>query len=143
MTNIVNRALNVVRDAYKVTGYNVQALSPSMQVVHLIGRLDSEVAQGGVLGWLINSTGPYGPDTVKALEAVEAHQAASIVREILAFFPGGMPAFDDQERIRQITAVETVAESRWSELGARLLDWPDDVNKLLQNFVMAHEADFF
>jgi hypothetical protein len=142
MMDPVNRALGVVRDAYKAAGYNVRALPPSLQVVRLISDLEVEVAQGGVLGWLINSSGPYGPDTVKAFEAVGAHQCASIVREILAFFPGGTPSFDDQERIRQINAVEDVAESHWRELGNRLLAWPDDIYVLLQKFIAEHEADF-
>jgi Domain of unknown function (DUF4375) len=90
---------------------------------------------------LINM-GEYGPDTATALEAVNAHQCASIVREILSFFPNGKPATEDQERVRQITAVEDVAEPRWSELGDRLLAWSDDINALLQKVINEHEADF-
>ena len=142
MKELVSQALSVVRDAYKATGYNVQALPPSLQVVRLISDLEVEVAQGGVLGWLINSSGPYGPATVKALEAVGAHQCASIVREILVFFPEGTPSFDDKERIRQITAVEDIAERSWRELGNRLLTWPDDIYALLEKFIAEHESDF-
>lgn len=142
MSNSVNRALDVVQDTYKKTGYNVRALPPSLQVVHLISDLEVEVAQGGVLGWLINSSGPYGPDTVNALETVGAHQCAAIVREILAFFPEGTPSFDDEERIRQIDAVEDVAEGHWRELGNRLLTWPDDIYALLGKFIAEHESDF-
>lgn len=65
MMDLVDRAFEVVNEAYKDAEYNVRALLPAMQVVCLIDELDFEVALGGVLGWLINR-GEYGPDTVKA-----------------------------------------------------------------------------
>ena len=86
--------------------------------------------------------GEYGPDTAKALETVGAHQCAAIVREILAFFPGGTPASDDRERVRQMQDLGEAAEDHWSELGDRLLTYPDDIYVLLQRFVAEHEADF-
>ena len=86
--------------------------------------------------------GEYGPDTVKALETVGAHQCATIVREMLAFFPEGTPASEDRERVQQILAVEDVAESHWRDLGDRLLEWPDDIYALLEKFIAEHEADF-
>ena len=138
----VERALKVADEACKKAGYNPRALPMPLQVVTLVGDLEFEIAQGGVVGWLINSSGPYGPDTVNAFEAVGAHQCAAIMREILAFFPEGKPSFDDAERIRQIDAVEVVAESHWRELGNRLLTWPDDIYVLLGKFIAEHEADF-
>jgi Domain of unknown function (DUF4375) len=98
--------------------------------------------QGGVVGWLINSSGKYGPETVEAFEVVGAHQCAGIVREILSFFPEGKPAAEDHERVQQITNVEEIAEPHWNELGDRLLTWPDDIYVLLQKFINEHEADF-
>ncbi len=137
----VERAFEIAEEACKRAGYDRRALPPALQAVHLINWLNFEVHLGGVLGWLINM-GDYGPSTVKALEAVGAHQCASIVREILAFFPEGAPASEDQERVRQIMDVEDIAESHWSDLGDRLLPWPDDINTLLQKFIEEHEADF-
>lgn len=137
----MGRALEVADDAWEKAGFDSRALSPTLQVVHLIGRLEFEVALGGVLGWLTNM-GEYGPDTVKVLETVEAHQCAAIVREMLAFFPEGAPAIDCRDRMQQILAVEEVAESPWRELGSRLLTWPEDIYALLQKFIAEHEADF-
>jgi Domain of unknown function (DUF4375) len=136
-----NRAIENVDRAWKNIGFDRRALPMTLQAVHFVAWIESEVMIGGVLGWLVNM-GEYGPDTVNAFEAVGAHQCAAIVREILSFFPGGKPATEDQERVRQITAVEEIAEPRWSELGDRLLDWPDDINALLQKFINEHEADF-
>ncbi|MEP7124966.1 MAG: DUF4375 domain-containing protein [Byssovorax sp.] len=134
-------AISFSNDVLKKVGYDRRALSSSLQVVHLIGWLDYEVTLGGVLGWLTNM-GEYGPDTVKALETVGAHQCAAIVREILAFFPNGTPASEDRERMQQILAVEDAAEVRWRDLADRLLEWPENIYVLLQNFVSEHEADF-
>jgi len=64
------------------------------------------------------------------------------MREILAFFPQGAPSSDDQERVRQMMAVEEIANSHWGDLGDRLLTWPDDIDDLLQKFVARHESYF-
>ena len=137
----VNYALKLASEAYKNANYDIWALPPTLRVVRLIDQLDFEVTLGGVLGWLVNM-GDRGPETTKALEAVGAYQCAAIVREIMAFFPEGSPAVKDQERVIQIMDVEDVAEPRWSELGDRLLSWPDDIYVLLQKFINEHEADF-
>jgi len=113
-----------------------------MQVVHLIDQIGFEVMQGGVLGWLINSSGKYGPETAQAFEAVGAHQCAAIVRELMSFFTGGTLPPEEQERVQQILAVEEAARSRWRELSDRLLTWLDDIYVLLQKFIAEHEADF-
>jgi hypothetical protein len=136
-----DQAIAFTNDVWKKLKHDRRTLPPSLQVVHLIGWLDYEVNLGGVLGWLVNM-GEYGPDTVKALETVGAHQCASIVGEILAFFPEGTPAIEDKERVRQMEDLGEVAEDRWSELGDRLLAWPDDIYVLLQRFIDEHEADF-
>ena len=137
----MKHALKAADDALIKVGYDRRALPPTLKVVHLISWVEYEVTLGGVLGWLTNM-GEYGPDTVKALETVGAHQCAAIVREILAFFPDGAPASGDQERVQQILAVEDIAESHWRELGDRLLAWPDDIYVLLGKFIAEHEVDF-
>ena len=137
----VERALEAADDAWEKAGFNPQAISPTLQSVHLIGRLEFEVALGGVLGWLTNM-GEYGPETIKSFEAIGAHQCAAIVRAMLAFFPEGTPAIDCRDRMQQILAVEDVAEGDWRELGNRLLTWPDDIYALLEKFIAEHEADF-
>jgi hypothetical protein len=134
-------AIDFVSKALKDVGYDVRALPPPLQVVHLISGMNLEIMQGGVYGWLVNN-GEYGPDTVKAFEAVGAHQCAAIVREMLAFFPEGTPASDGRERVQQMEDIGEVGESRWDELRDRLLAWPDDIYALLQKFISEHEADF-
>lgn len=134
-------AIEFVSDAWKKVGYDVRALPPSLQIVHLISWMSFEIAQEGVYGWLIN-TGAHGPDTAKAFEAVGAHQCADLVREMLAFFPGGAPASDEKERVQQIEIIGEIGERSWNELRDRLLAWPDDIYVLLQKFIAEHESDF-
>ncbi len=136
-----DRAIEIADAACEKAGFNARSLPHALQVVHLIGRLNVEVILGGVYGWLSNAGG-YGPDTANALETVGAQQCATIVRDILAFFPDGTPAFDDMGRARQIEDIGEAGERSWRELGNRLLTWPDDINMLLQKFIEEHEADF-
>ena len=140
--DIVEQALQLTDDAWEAAGFDPCALSMPMQVVHFIDQMNFEVMQGGVLGWLINSSGKYGLETLKAFEAVGAHQCAAIVREILSFFPGGTLATEEQERVQQILVIEEAARPHWRELGDRLLTWPDDIHALLQRFINEHEAAF-
>jgi len=142
MTDLVGRAFKSASVAWRKSGFDLSALPPPVRVVHLIDQIDFEIALGGVLGWLINSSGKYGPDTAKAFEAVGAHQCAAIVREIMGFFPHGTLPPEEQERVQQILAVEEAARPHWRELGDRLLTWPDDIYVLLQKFIAEHEADF-
>ena len=137
----VDRALEVADLSWGKEGFDPRSLPRALRTVHLIGRLDSEVNMGGVYGWLINM-GEYGPDTVKALEAVGAHQCATIVREILAFFAESSPAFDCRERTQQMEDIGETGEKAWRDLGNRLLAWPDNIYILLQQFINEHEADF-
>jgi len=137
----VERALEIADDAWENHGFNVQSIAPPLQVIHLIGRLEFEVSLGGVYGWLINM-GEQGPDTVKALETVGAHQGAALVREMLAFFPEGTPASDCRERVQQMEDIGEIGESHWRELGNRLLTWPENIYALLEKFIAEHEADF-
>lgn len=136
-----NNAVDFINAKWREANYDRRALSLPLRVVHLINWTTFEITQGGVMGWLINM-GEYGPDTANALAVVGAHQCAAIVREILSFFPDGKPSAEDQERVRQIMAVEDIAEPLWSDLGDRLLAWPDDIYTLLQQFINEHEAEF-
>lgn len=138
----INRALKVTHDTCKAVGWNMRRLPPALSVVHLIERLDFEVNRGGVRGWLINTSGAYGSETAQALEIVGADRAAAILREVLAFFPGGAPALDEQSRIQQVAKASRVDLDRWRELGSRLVEWPENIYALLQQFVTAHEAEF-
>ena len=137
----VDRALEIADQFWGKDGFDPRTLPMALQTIHLIGRLDSEVNLGGVYGWLINM-GEYGPDTVKALEAIGAQQCAAIIHAVLAFFPESAPAFDCRQRVQQMGDIGELGEKTWRELGNRLLAWPDDIHALLQQFVNEHESDF-
>ena len=125
-----DQAIEISDNAWEKVGFDAKKLPYAVRAVHLIARLNVETILGGILGWLSNAGG-YARETIDALECVGAHTGASIVREVIAVFPNGTPAFSPQERAQQIMDIADVAESRWSELGDRLLTWPDDINTLL------------
>jgi hypothetical protein len=138
----VSEALALADRAWKKSRYNLRELPRTLQTIQLIGQLEFEVTLGGVLGWLTNSSGKYAPETSQALEAIGASQCAAIVRRILAFFPNSTPALEDAERVRQIESVLPLAGDAWRELGDALLEWPEDISRLLELYISAHESDF-
>ncbi len=137
----VSRALKATDKAWTASGHDLRALSAALQVVHLIDQLQLEVLLGSIYGWLIN-LGADGPATAAALDSVGAHECAALVREALSFFPSGTPASGDRERVQPMEMASESDVNRWRELGARLLEWPDDIHALLQAYITAHEEDF-
>jgi hypothetical protein len=135
-------ALEIADNRAREAGYDIGSLPWPIQVVYAVGQLDFEVTNGGVHGWLTNGSGRHAVETAKALDAIGATTCADLVRQILAFLPGGQPALDDVERVRQIEKVLPIAEPAWRELGNSLLEWPDDVDTLLRRYVEAN-ADLF
>jgi hypothetical protein len=113
-----------------------------LQAVHLVGQLDFEVNLGGLLGWLTNSSGGYGAETVVALDDIGAHRCAMILRTALMSFPDGKPAKDGPERTRQIQSLLPAAAQSWRQAGDALLASPDDVAKLLEAYVTRHVGAF-
>ncbi len=138
----VKSAMEVADAAWESAGGDPRAVAMELRVAHLIGQLDFEVNLGGVLGWLTNSSGRYGRETVAALEMVQAHTSAAILEKILAFFPDGKPSPDDSLRGEQIQKLMAVAEGPWRELGDSLLEWEDDMGGLFERYVVEHASAF-
>jgi hypothetical protein len=115
----------------------------AMQVVHLVGRLDFEIANGGVLQWLTNQSGRYTVETIAALDEIGAADCANIVRKIVDFFPGGKLPEDEVERATLVEELCPVAYPAWCELGDSYLQpGPDDVDWLLGRYVELHALEF-
>jgi hypothetical protein len=138
----VRQALDKADDLWARSGHNMNALSPAIRSVYLIGQLEFETSLGGVVGWLTSSSGKHASETAAALDTVGARECAAIIRQILAFFPGGSPAADDSVRVQQVQRLLPTAEGKWRELGDALLAWPNDVDALLGQYVTLHHLEF-
>jgi hypothetical protein len=135
-------ALRFADEAVRARGHDPRSTAHAVQVLYLVGQLDFEITTGGVIQWLTNRSGRYPAETVGALEEIGASRCAAIVKDILALFPGGRPSENDVDRTSQVQRLLPSAEPTWRALGDSLLDWPDDVDALLREFVDHHCSEF-
>ncbi len=123
-------------------GFDLAAVPHPIAVVYLVGQLEFEVASGGVLQWLTNSSGREAPATAAALREIGAAACAEIVDQIIATVVPAPDFRDDADRSRAVRLESVGAQSAWRELADDLLDWPDDVDILLRRFVGANAEAF-
>ena len=142
MSIAYDRALELADAVVAAKGHDALRAPRAVQVVYLVGKLDFETTTGGVLQWLTNDSGLCATETVAALTEIGAVQCAGIVNRILAFFPSGAPSRDRTDRAAEVQRLLPVAKAAWRELGNSLLDWPDDVDALLRDYVERNAAAF-
>lgn len=121
--------------AFKDAGYVIDLLSGQDRILHLIAALDFELSNGGVIQWLVNQTGGYATETIEALRKIGATKTAQYLVELLTTFPSGKIPSDERERLELIEIIEPGMRNRWTEIGDRILDWPDDIDSLLRKFI--------
>jgi uncharacterized protein len=98
------------------TRHGLDALSEKNQVLFLVGYLIDQLCNGGALMVYYNPSAEYTPQITKALDKIGASRAAQVIREINAFFPGGVPAADHEARERQIEKLPKKASTLAAEL---------------------------
>jgi hypothetical protein len=137
----LEEALQVADEAVRRANWDVRSVVKPLRIVYLVGQLEFEVTLGGVHGWLVNTSGKYAVDATQALDEIGAHDCARIVRRILAFLPES-PSPEDIVRSQQVEQALPAAGAAWRRLAGELLNWPDDVDRLLRVHVSNHEAEF-
>ena len=60
-----------------------QSMPKTLQIVHLINNLDTEVNNGGFLQFFTNSSGHYTLETIEALDLVGAKQTKGLLEEAI------------------------------------------------------------
>jgi hypothetical protein len=119
------------------------SLTPAEQVALCVDDLEREINNGGFDQFFWNSSGDHAHETVRALEAIGALQAAQIVREAIACFPGAIVPVDrDQRTVVVMPALPGPVREKWGALDGRFYDYPDDLTALLRRYVEANRAGF-
>ena len=119
------------------------SLRPAEQVALCVDALEREVANGGLDQFFFNSSGDQAHETLSALETIGAKQAAKILREAMAVFPGGVvPTDRDQRCDVAMAALPESARETWSELDGRFYEYPDNITELMRAYVKAHRDEF-
>ena len=118
------------------------SLTPAEQVIYCVDALEREVNNGGFLQFFDNSSGDTSFQTVSALEAIGAQQAANIVRRAIEAFPGGKPSADREERVAQLNEFGEVIEDVWLEIDQEFYAYPDNLATSLRRYTEANRSQF-
>lgn len=132
---------NLVFPRYDRDGF--ASLTPAEQVALCVDDLEREINNGGFDQFFWNSSGDHAHETVRALEAIGALQAAQIVREAIACFPDATVPADRERRTGVVMRkLPQPVRETWFALDGRFYGYPDDLAGLMRRYVQAHRAEF-
>jgi len=125
----------------KAQQVGLASLSPTERVVVLISRANFEIELGGLDAFYCNSAGDEAVQTVAALEAVGANQAAMILRTANALFAGGAPPRDREKRFEALEVVRKLPNSPLDSLTGKIYRDDPDIFSRLCHFIEAHAEE--
>jgi hypothetical protein len=86
--------------------HGLAAMSEKNRVFFLVGYLIDQLANGGAEMVYANPSAGYATEMPAALDKIGATEAARVIRDINACFPGGTPAKDLEERMAQLESMD-------------------------------------
>ena len=122
--------------------HGFEALQPAERVAFCVDTLEREVNNGGFSQFFTNSSGDTALETLEALQTIGAPQAAELLRQALAVFPGSRPSRDRDERTEFIDALDDATQARLGDLDGRFYEYPDDLTALMRKYVQANRSGF-
>ncbi len=139
----INEALELSSRSISAAGYRFQESPRPTQVLYLIETAQNQTTMAGTMGWLVEAPNVAAlGSTADAFDEIGAPRCAAIIRQILAQL-GGTPLADAQvERAKVVFEVSDAVADEWRRLGNALLDWPDDVAGLLDEYVAQNQEVF-
>ncbi len=94
----------------------LERVGPTARVVFLVRWFGGQVGNGGLHGFLANSSGAYAAETLAALRQIGAAVSAELLERALSVFPGGVAPRDGRERVRRLFSLSESAEALFREL---------------------------
>lgn len=118
------------------------ALTDAERYYHAIWWLEGQTSNGSFHQFFANAPGSWAFDAVAGLSAIGATKMAALVDVAINLFPARTIPDDDEERHRILDAMTEAQEESMDRLSGQFTDYPEDLEKLLEKFVLACDADF-
>ncbi|WP_052737539.1 DMP19 family protein [Grimontia sp. AD028] len=99
-------------------------------IADLIDELEREVNNGGFDQFFFNSAGDFTQETIAALECINAHHTANLLKQAAMRFPKGMPSSNRFERQEEL---ESISEG-FGDLDNAFYEYKDDISGLLKQY---------
>jgi len=130
----------VFRDDQSKAG--IAALSPGARTLYLVQVLGGEVLNGGFEQYFSNSSGEYAHETLAALQEVGASQAAKLLEQAIAAFPGGQVPTQRLARYEALQKVNAEVLEALDTAYYRLEKTTgEDLSERILAFMRNHAAD--
>lgn len=117
-------------------------LTDAEKVFFCIWTLEGDVNNGGFDQYFFNSWSEYSIETVDAFEKIGASKTAAIIRRANSVFGSSGPAKDRQTRQKQLDSLPESAQEKLNGLDHEFYEYNEDIDKLLYEFVVKHDAKF-
>src|SRR5262245_10559516 len=115
---------------YKLSGLD--------QIVFCVWWVEGEVNNGGFDQFFFNPAGDHAKATVASLMAIDAPNAADIVRRAIAVFPSPGPSPIMLARRRQLLALPEGSRAQFHFLDKEFYKYPDAIGCLLATYIRRH-----
>lgn len=130
---------DVIYDKEADLGYD--ALSEAEKTVYCIDGLSREMENGGFAQFFRQQAGTHAQDTLDALERIRAKESAALLKQMLAFFEGDLPANEDDRQDR-FDHIESEHADDIAALDDRFYDAGENLVALTLTFVQKNLKGF-
>jgi len=124
-------------------GSGVAALSRLQRDALCVMSFQTELNNGGMHQFLLNSSGDFAKETPEVFRRIGADEAARILEEANAFFGPAGPATDRETRMTVLLAFPKSIEDRIHALSDEFFDAEDrglSLADLFDTFVLSHRG---
>jgi hypothetical protein len=116
-------------------------LTEAEKVFVSVWELESEVNNGGFLQYFSNSSGDNAANCAWALEKIGALKVVALAKQALSVFENGNPSADSTIRQSQVQNFSGEQKEFLDELDQQFFKYPDNLTKLLHDFVTKHKSE--
>ena len=103
---------------------------------------DAEVNNGGLSQYFFNSSGNEWRNALAGLEAMQSKERLTILREALASFGGSGPAGNRDERILQLSRLQSANDALFDELDSRYYKSTEVIDVMAMHYVLQNVEAF-
>ncbi len=119
-----------------------EGLGDAEKVFVCVWELEGQVNNGGFHQFFFNSSGEYSVEAVSAFEKIGATKMAGIIQRANTMFKDGRPPKNWESRQEELLKMPESATEEMERLTNEFYKYPDDVDKLLYQFVLKHREEF-
>jgi len=120
----------------------VSGLTEPQRILYHVSILKSEVENGGLAQYFVNSSGEQAREALAALKVINAVRSAEALAKAITLFGGQGPSRDHRERHHQMASLGLRQEEVWEPLNRAFCDPDDPLNLRIMLYAISHAADF-